>query len=239
MATEGLDVSVILPTYREAENLPLVVPGICRALADAGLRGEVIVVDDDSPDGTGAVAGELAQNCPVRVKVRTGQRGLATAAIAGFGLSGATVCAVMDADGSHAPECLPQLVRPVLSGSADIAIGSRYVKGGSTPAWPWRRRLISRSAGWLARGLVRLRDPTSGYMAVRRDLLSGLELAPVGFKIVLEVAVRARGARIVEVPIAFRDRELGASKMSLVQTWRYLRHLGRLYRFRYLTRSRA
>jgi dolichol-phosphate mannosyltransferase len=239
MGQTPLDVSVVLPTFDEADSLPLVVPRICAALGQAGLRGEVIVVDDDSPDGTAQAARALAVAHPVRVRVRTGERGLATAVLEGFRLSSAAVCVVMDADGSHPPDALPDLVRPVLEGRADIAVGSRYVPGGSTPGWSWRRRFMSRSAGRLALGVAPLADATSGFMAARRDLLAALDLDPVGFKIVLEVVVKARGARMLEVPIAFRDRELGRSKMSGGQIWHYLRHLGRLYAFRYLGRRPA
>lgn len=230
----GPDVSVVLPTYNEAENVPRLVPRICEALQRAGIGGEVIVVDDHSPDGTAELARGLAAELPVRVQLRTGERGLAAAVLAGFALSSATACVVMDADGSHPPESLPELIRPVLEGRADVVVGSRYMEGGSTPGWPWRRRMMSRGAGLLARGLTRSSDPTSGFMAARRDLLEELHLEPVGFKIVLEVLARARGARVEEVPIAFTDRRFGRSKMSGGVLLKYLRHLGRLYRFRYL-----
>jgi dolichol-phosphate mannosyltransferase len=228
----GLQISIVLPTFCEAESLPIVVPRICAALEAAGLQGEVIVVDDDSPDGTGDVARELGETYPVRVLSRHGERGLATAALAGFGASDAPVVVVMDADGSHPVERLDDLVRPVLDDAADVVVGSRRIPGGSAEHWPWHRRWASRVAGLLSRGLTDLSDPTSGFMAVRRALLAELDLDPVGWKIVLEVAFKARGARLREVPIVFSDRQLGESKLDWSVQFDFLRHLIRLHRFR-------
>jgi dolichol-phosphate mannosyltransferase len=228
----GLEVSVVLPTYREAETLPVVVPRICAALEAAGFRGEVIVVDDDSPDGTGDIARELGRAHPVRVLTRRGERGLAAAVLAGFAASDARVVVVMDADGSHPVERLDDLVRPVLDDAVDVVVGSRRIPGGAAEKWPWHRRLVSRVAGLLSQGLTELSDPTSGFMAVRRTLLAELELDPVGWKIVLEVVFKARGARLREVPITFSDRQLGESKLGWAVQAEFLRHLIRLHRYR-------
>ncbi len=227
-----LQVSVILPTFCEAESLPLVVPRICEALEAAGLRGEVIVVDDDSPDGTGEVARRLGEAHPVRVLVRRGERGLATAVLAGFARSEAPVVVVMDADGSHPVQQLDDLIRPVLDDAADVVVGSRRIPGGAAENWPRHRRLVSRVAGLLSRGLTDLTDPTSGFMAVRRTLLAELDLDPVGWKIVLEVVFKARGARLREVPIHFADRRLGKSKLDWSVQADFFRHLVRLHRSR-------
>jgi dolichol-phosphate mannosyltransferase len=196
------------------------------------MRGEVIVVDDDSPDGTGDVARELGNAYPVRVLTRRGERGLATAVLAGFGASDAPVVVVMDADGSHPIERLDDLIRPVLDDAADVVVGSRRIPGGTAEHWPWYRRLVSWVAGLLSQGLTDLSDPTSGFMAVRRALLAELDLDPVGWKIVLEVAFKARGARLREVPIEFSDRRLGKSKLDWTVQADFLRHLVRLHRFR-------
>jgi dolichol-phosphate mannosyltransferase len=231
-AQDGLTVSVVLPTYNEVETIPAIVPQVCAVLVEAGLTGEIIVVDDASPDGTAAVARKLAEQYPVRVLVRERERGLATAALAGFRLSEAAVVVVMDADGSHPPEQLPAMIQPLLDDAADIAVGSRGHPGGGVRNWPWQRRLTSKAASLLALGLSSLSDPTSGFMAVRRELLAKLELDPVGWKIVLEVVVKARGYRVVEVPIVFSDRRLGASKLGWDAQWSYLRHLFRLHCYR-------
>ncbi len=227
-------VTVILPTYEEAANLPHVVPRIVRSLVDVGLGCEVLVVDDDSPDGTADTARELGRALPVRVHVRTGERGLAGAVIAGFDEAAAPVSVVMDADGSHPAEALPAMVQPLIDGRADVVIGSRHVPGGGSEGWPLKRRVISRGAGLLARGLSPMTDPTTGFMAVRTELARGLPLEPMGFKIVLELVVRGWPLRLEEVPIVFTDRQLGESKLSGGVTLRYLQHLARLYKLRIL-----
>lgn len=232
----GLDVSVVLPTYNESASLPVIVPRIVEALSRAGLRAEVIVVDDASPDRTADVAAELAKQLPVRVLERTNERGLGTAVLAGFRLSRAEVCVVMDADGSHPVEVLPDMVRMILADKAEIVVGSRHVPGGGSTDWPLFSQLKSRFAAALAFGLSGMTDPTTGYMAVRRSLFERLtNLDPVGWKIVLEVVVKAHPARLAEVPIVFADRELGESKQSLRVLGQYLEHLYKLYKFRFPT----
>lgn len=236
MANEsGLDVAVVLPTYNESASLPVIIPRIVETLTRAGLRGEVIVVDDASPDRTADVASELARTLPVRVLERTKERGLATAVVAGFRMASAEVCVVMDADGSHPVEALPDMVRMILTDKAEIVVGSRHVPGGGSTDWPLFSQLKSRFAAALAFGLSGMTDPTTGYMAIRRSLFERLTLDPVGWKIVLETVVKAHPARLAEVPIVFADRELGESKQSLRVLGQYLEHLYKLYKFRFPT----
>lgn len=232
---EGLDVSVVLPTYNESASLPVLIPRIVETLAQAGLRGEVIVVDDASPDRTADVARELAEALPVRVLERKDERGLATAVIAGFRMSRAEVCVVMDADGSHPIDALPQMVRMIQADQAEIVVGSRHVPGGGSTDWPLFSQLKSRFAASLAVGLSGMTDPTTGYMALRRSVFERVELDPIGWKIVLEMVVKAHPARLAEVPIVFADRELGESKQSLRVLGQYLEHLYKLYKFRFPT----
>lgn len=231
--TQVLDVSVVLPTYNEAASLPPLVPEIVRILVADGLRCEVIVVDDNSPDGTADIAAKLGENLPVRVVRRTKERGLATAVTAGFALSEARVCVVMDADGSHPAETLPQMVRMILADKAEIVVGSRHVTGGGSKDWPLFSQFKSRLAASLAFGLTSMTDPTTGYMAIDRKLVNRLKLDPVGWKIVLEAVVKARPARLAEVPIVFTDRREGESKQSLGVLGQYIEHLYKLYKFRY------
>lgn len=226
-------VSVVLPTYNEAESLPVIVPRIVQTLAQAGIRCEVIVVDDNSPDGTASIAQALAREFPVRVQKRETERGLATAVLAGFAMSEAPVCVVMDADGSHPVDALPAMVRMIESDKADIVVGSRHVQGGGSRDWPVFSQLKSKLAAALAFGVTSMTDPTTGFMAVRRSLLGALHLDPVGWKIVLETVVKAAPVRVAEVPIIFADRELGESKQSLRVFLSYLVHLGKLYTHRY------
>lgn len=226
-------VSVVLPTYNEAQSLRVVVPRILETLREAGLPAEIIVVDDDSPDGTAAVARDLGQRFAVRTLHRTAERGLATAVLAGFAMSRAKVCVVMDADGSHPVEALPGMVRMIVEDKCDVVVGSRHVKGGGSQDWPVFSQLKSKFAASLTFGVTSMTDPTTGFMAIRRDLLEGLELDPVGWKIVLEIVVKATPVRVAEVPIVFSDRQLGESKQSLGVFLQYVEHLGRLYAFRY------
>lgn len=227
------DVTVVVPTYTEAANLPLLVPRLAAALTGAGLHGEIVIVDDDSPDATEPICRELALSYPVRLIVRRGERGLAGAVLCGLRQARGTVLVVMDADLSHPPETVPALVAAVRDG-AEFAIGSRYVRGGSTDAdWGVWRRLNSWTATLLALPLARARDPLAGLFALRRDTFAaGGPFDPVGFKIGLELLVKCRCRRVREVPIAFRDRTRGASKLTLRERLDYLRHLARLYRWR-------
>jgi dolichol-phosphate mannosyltransferase len=226
-------VSVVLPTFNEIESLRVIIPRIFDTLRQANIQGEIIVVDDNSPDGTAAMAQTLAEGNPMlRVLKRENERGLATAVLAGFAMARSPVLVVMDADGSHPVEALPGMVETIASDRADIVVGSRHVPGGGSRDWPWFSRLKSRLAGSVARGLSGMTDPTTGFMAVRRDLVEKLELDPVGWKIVLEVVVKAGAARLAEVPIVFDDRELGSSKQSLHVAAQYLAHCLRLYHYR-------
>ncbi len=141
----------------------------------------------------------------------------------------------MDADGSHPVEKLPEMIRPILDDRADLTVGSRHVTDGGIGQWPLHRRIVSKAAAMMTLGLTKMSDPTSGFMAIRRTFLQGLDLNPVGWKIVLEIVVKARTDRLIEVPFTFNDRELGESKMSLKEQWNYIKHLCRLYKFKMLT----
>ena len=236
-----MKVSVILPTYNESENIPIILPAIANVLSQNGIDGEIVVVDDGSPDGTAGVAGKTEVSCPVRVISRIGPRGLSRSILEGLGAARGTVCVVMDADMSHLIDRIPDMVRPVLEGRCDATVGSRYIPGGGVRNWSLLRKLSSRFAGLLARGVTRLSDPTSGFMAVRKSRLEGIRFDPLGWKTVLEVVVKAR-LEVIAVPIVFSDRTFGKSKLTLAAQWDYARHLSRLYAFRYprlFTHARA
>jgi dolichol-phosphate mannosyltransferase len=212
-------VLVIVPTYNERDNLEPIVERLFAALP----AGHVLVVDDGSPDGTGKIADTLAEaDARVHVLHRTAKAGLGAAYIAGFdwGLDADyDVFVEMDADGSHAPEQLPRLLAAL--GSADLVLGSRWVRGGTVVNWPWRREFLSRGANLytrLALGLE-LHDATGGYRAYKREVLEGIDYAAVaseGYCFQIDLAWRALkgGYRVTEVPITFADRERGESKMS-------------------------
>ncbi len=220
-------VTVVVPTLNEAGNLE---PLVTRLAAAFGPRAdwEVLLVDDDSKDDTPAVAERLARSHPVRLVVRKGERGLATAVMKGIAESASPVVVVMDADLSHPPEVAPRLAAAV-EGGADLAIGSRYVEGGGTEGWSKVRLLMSRTATLLARGLTSASDPMAGYFCLRRSLLDGVAMRVRGFKILLEILARARPAKVVEIPIHFGNRLAGESKLGAGVTVDYLRQLAQLY----------
>ena len=228
------DVTVIVPTYNEAQNLPILVPRVAAALEQAGLRGEIVVVDDDSPDDTVPACKELAVDYPLQLLVRKGERGLSGAVLHGMAQARGDVLVVMDADLSHPPEKIPALVAAITAGEADFVIGSRYVAGGSTEeGWGLFRRLNSKVATLLARPLTNAHDPLAGFFALRRSTYqAGGPFDPVGFKIGLELLVKCGCQRVQEVPITFHDRQCGVSKLSVREQLNYVRHLGRLYRYR-------
>ena len=230
-------VSIILPTYNEVENIRQIIPLLHETLLASGLEHEIIVVDDDSPDGTAREASLLKDSYPVVVCKRVGERGLATAVLEGFRISKGEICVVMDADMSHPVAMIPEMVYPILSGVAEATVGTRYMEGGGSEEWPWYRRLMSHGAGWLARGVTRMSDPTSGFMAIRKSLLKGVELDPVGWKIVLEVIVKTN-ARFLEIPIVFAERRSGTSKLNIKTQMEYLHHLWKLYRYTHKSRGR-
>jgi dolichol-phosphate mannosyltransferase len=212
---------IVLPTYNEADNLP----GIAQAILAALPAATLLVVDDGSPDGTGAIAdGLAAADARVRVRHRAAKQGLGRAYLDGFGIAeagGAEIVVQMDADWSHDPGVLPDLIGPVADGSTDLVIGSRYVRGGGVVDWGLGRRLISRGGSLFARLVLGLgpHDLTGGFKAWRTAALSTIPFAGVhagGYVFQIEMTFRASrlGARIREIPITFRDRRVGQSKMS-------------------------
>ncbi|TAK02972.1 MAG: polyprenol monophosphomannose synthase [Chloroflexota bacterium] len=217
----GTGAWVVLPTYDEAENLP----GISAAILDALPGATLLVVDDASPDGTGEIADGLAAADPrLRVRHRAGKQGLGRAYLDGFRTAldgGAGVVIQMDADWSHDPAVLPRLIEPIAADRADLVIGSRYTKGGRVEDWGLGRRLVSRGGSLFARIVLGLRpyDLTGGFKAWRASTLGAIPFEGVhagGYVFQIEMTHRAsRGAaRVAEVPITFRDRRVGRSKMS-------------------------
>jgi len=231
---ESSEVSIIIPTYCEAENLPALVPSIAEALTRAGTSGEILIVDDNSPDDTESVCKELAANYPVRLIVRKTERGLSSAVIEGMKQAKGSILVVMDADLSHPPEKIPELMHAIHNDGADFAIGSRYVTGGDTQeGWGVLRWLNSKAATLLARPFTAARDPMAGYFAISRERFqSASQLNPIGYKIGLELIVKCGCKRIAEVPIFFGNRFRGKSKLSAKEQFNYLRHLKRLYEYK-------
>jgi len=212
-------VLVVIPTYNEADNIKIIVDRVRRAVPQV----DILIADDNSPDGTGRIADELtAGDERVHVLHRPGKQGLGAAYVAGFGWArehGYEAVVEMDADGSHAPEELPRLLDAL--SEADAVLGSRYVPGGTVVNWPTSRMLISRSGNLYVRMALGMpfRDATGGYRAYRMPVLDKMEIDSVssqGYCFQVDLAWRAyrQGFRVTEVPITFADRERGASKMS-------------------------
>lgn len=226
-------VAVIVPTYREVENLPQLVERLSLVRDRSGLELDLLLMDDDSRDGSEALVRSLALPW-VRIVVRARDRGLGQAVLEGMRLSTRDILVVMDADLSHPPEKIPALVQALEDG-ADMAIGSRFVDGGSTDDdWGVFRWLNNRVASLLALPLTRLKDPMSGFFALRRATFeAGRDFDPVGYKIGLELLLRCGCRRVVEIPIHFTDRRLGASKLTLTEQLKYVQHIRRLYAHRF------
>lgn len=223
------EVTIILPTYNEKDNVIVITERI-RACLEAE-NYEILFVDD-SRDDTPKVLERLASRYPeVRFVHRTDERGLATAVIEGFGRAAGKYFIVMDADLQHPPEVIPEMVRLLRSG-VDVVIPSRFLPGGSDGGLGPLRKLISWTARWIGRMAIRrlrpLTDITGGFFGIRAEVVEGASLNPVGWKILMEVLVKGRFDRVVEIPYVFQAREAGASKMSLREQWNYLRHVARL-----------
>jgi dolichol-phosphate mannosyltransferase len=224
-------VSMVVPTYNERERLDHFVRTLVRVLEDAGIDGEIIIVDDNSPDGTGELADGLARDLPVRVVHRTGKLGLGSAVMAGFEAARADVLGVMDADVSHPPERVPVLVAALRHTGADVVVGSRYVAGGGTRNWPLSRTIMSRAACLVARLVTPVHDAASGFFVLRRPVIQGVEIKAAGFKICLELLVRGSVRSVVEVPYVFTDRAAGQSKMNHREALGFLIQIGQLFQW--------
>src|SRR5437773_1572050 len=213
-------VSIIVPTRNEAENIA---PLVEQIVSSAAPFHEILFVDDDSTDGTRNAVRLLAASYPIRlIEQDRAEVGLAAAIMSGARAAQGEILLVMDADLSHPPERIKDLLAPLFAGSADLVVGSRYVKGGSTPGWPIWRRVMSRTGAALAYPLTGLHDSMCGFFAINRSRLLNLTPQTSGFKIVFETMVRAHGTlRVHEIPIAFRERVRGKSKMSFSVALRF------------------
>jgi dolichol-phosphate mannosyltransferase len=225
--------SVIVPTYKESESLPLLLDRVGALRAKLGLDLELLIMDDNSRDGTEELIAQKALPW-VRLVVRTSNRGLSPSVVDGLKLAKNEILVVMDADLSHPPERIPDMVDALSKGS-EFVIGSRYVAGGTTDdAWGVFRWLNSKVATLLARPFTRLSDPMSGFFALRKSLFErATALNPVGYKIGLELLVRCKVAKAAEIPIHFAQRQKGESKLSFKEQLRYIQHVRRLFTYCY------
>jgi dolichol-phosphate mannosyltransferase len=225
--------ALVIPTLCEAENIGKLLKHVRSVLDPLDFSYEILVVDDDSKDGTGAVVEAIATEDPrVRLLVRKGERGLSGAILHGWQRTDATLLGVMDADLQHPPELLPELLAALTAGN-DMVIGSRYTPGGELGAWNPARKFLSAAAVWvtvpLQRRKIRAKDPMSGFFMLRRRCLEHVTLQRSGFKLLLEILVRGHIGSMKEVPFAFGLRYRGASKANFKVAWDYGLLLLRLY----------
>lgn len=227
--------SLVIPTYNEANNIVPLCMQLQEVLVKTGITFEIIIVDDNSPDGTWKIASDLArQQEAVKVIRRMDKKGLATAVLAGWAQAEGEILGVIDGDLQHPPETMAQLLKKILEDqSADIVIASRYVTGGGISKWGPCRRFISRLSTLVShicipQPLKTVRDPMSGYFILRKKVLEGKSLTPIGYKILLEVLAKGAYAKAVEVPYIFQERIKGSSKAGLKQYLISLFHILKL-----------
>jgi len=232
------EVSIIIPTYNESENIIQVLKSIGEHIPK-DIATEAIVVDDNSPDGTGKVVEDYindAQNKTghtIGVIHRKTKSGLSSAILDGIQHSGGETVVVMDSDFSHPPKIIPQLIEEIKTSKYDIAIASRYTEGGEVNGWSTKRKLISKGATGIAKvGLgVNESDPMSGFFAFNRNILEGIKFDAIGYKMLLEILVKTKGAKVKEIPYTFTDRTRGSSKLDSSTMLDYVKSVWRLYRY--------
>lgn len=237
-------VSIIVPTYNESQNILAILKSIEQNLPK-NKPVETIVVDDNSPDGTGSIVEEYINNVKkatgytIEVIRRKAKEGLSSAILKGIENSKGQTIVVMDSDRSHPPDIIPKMVDTLDNSECDIVVASRYVKGGSVSGWSVKRKLISKIATKIAQhGLgVGQKDPLSGFFAFRRNILDGLKLDAIGYKMLLEILVKTKGARVKEIPYTFTNRMQGESKLGTPVIFDYIRSVWKLYRYGALQRK--
>ena len=230
--------SIVVPTYNESQNIVKMLDSIAETLSPYA-TAEIIVVDDNSPDGTAEIASLHAKNISNKKKLhveiirRDGKFGLSSAIIEGVQFATGELLVVMDGDLSHPPQVIPSIIEALRDSNCDIVVASRYIKGGSIIGWPFKRRLMSKGATKIAQyGLgIEVKDPVSGFFAFRRDIIDGIKFDAIGYKMLLEILVKTKGARVKEVPYTFINRSTGASKLDVEVMFDYLRAIMRLYRY--------
>ena len=231
-------VSVIIPTYNESENIIQVLKSIGEHLPK-DVEVEAIVVDDNSPDGTGKVVEDYITDArneagySINIIHRETKSGLSSAILEGIQQSSGETVVVMDSDFSHPPKIIPQLVEEVKISKYDIAIASRYTEGGEVNGWSTKRKLISKGATGIAKaGLgVNESDPMSGFFAFKRKILEGIKFDAIGYKMLLEILVKTKGAKVKEIPYTFTDRTRGSSKLDSSTMFDFVTSVWKLYRY--------
>ena len=235
---DGTQVSIIIPTYNESKNILQVLKSIGENLP-LNFSTQAIVVDDNSPDGTGKMVEDYLKNFKkianytIDIIHRTAKKGLSSAILKGVQYAKGDTIIVMDSDFSHPPQIIPLLLDALKKYQCDIVVASRYVKGGNIHGWPLKRKLMSKLATVIAKkGLgVHITDPMSGFFAFNRAIIKGLKFDAIGYKMLLEILVKTKGATVKEIPYTFTDRKFGSSKVSTSTAIDYIKSVWKLYRY--------
>ena len=235
---ENGQISIIIPTYNESENIIKILHSIGEILPK-NIPTQAIVVDDNSPDGTGKIVEDYLKNVKkiadytIEIIHRKAKDGLGSAILKGIQQAKGDTIVVMDSDFSHPPQIIPKLIESIKKYQYDIAVASRYIKGGKIQGWSLKRKLISKSATLIAKkGLgIDTKDPMSGFFAFKRNIIKGLNIDAIGYKILLEILVKTKNVNIKEIPYTFQDREFGSSKLSSGTIFDYCRSVWKLYRY--------
>ena len=219
------NLSVVIPTYNEKENLPVICEAINKAAVSNDIPIEIIIVDDNSPDLTYKVAEDLSKKYPIKLIRRINKRGLGSAIIDGIAAASSEIVCIIDADLSHPPQTIPKMYQMIKSKEAELVVGSRLVSSGGVSDWIWYRRVIHIIARTLGSFLTPIKDVTSGYFMFDKKIIEGVKLNPTSWKIALEIIVKGKYKKAVEFPIVFKEREAGKSKITLKDSFDYLIHL--------------
>lgn len=223
---KNVELSIIIPTYNEKENIQILIDKIFVIYKENLINGEVVIVDDNSKDGTGEIAEELKKKYKLmKVLHRPGKLGLSSAVLDGFKISEGEILGVMDADLSHPSEKIPEMFFPIKNNIADFTIGSRYMPGGKIVGWNFKRKIMSRGATLLSRPFTKVKDPMSGFFMIKKECLNDRDFNPKGFKILLELLIKAKYNKIKEIPIVFINRTKGKSKAGANEIIFYLKNL--------------
>ncbi len=231
-------ISIIIPTYNESQNIINILKSIGSNLPK-NILTQAIIVDDNSPDGTGKIVEDYLKNLKkmadytIEIIHRKAKDGLGSAILNGIQHAKGDTIVVMDSDFSHPPQIIPKLIESVKKYQFDIAVASRYIKGGNIQGWSLKRKIMSKFATLIAKkGLgIDAKDPMSGFFAFKKNILNGLNIDAIGYKILLEILVKTKNVTITEIPYTFQDRELGSSKLNLKTIVDYYKSVWKLYRY--------
>ena len=235
---ENNQISIIIPTYNESENIIKILRSIGEIIPK-NITTQAIVVDDNSPDGTGKLVEDYLKNFKkmtdytIEIIHRKAKDGLSSAIMKGIQQAKGDMIVVMDSDFSHPPQIIPKLIESIKKYQCDIAVASRYIKGGKIQGWSLKRKLMSKFATLIAKkGLgIDTKDPMSGFFAFKRNIIKELNIDAIGYKILLEILVKTKGVSIKEIPYTFQDRELGNSKLDMKTIIDYYKSVWKLYRY--------